>query len=1066
MLDIELLLGAYRSGKTRALVAELLAFKKQFPLKAALILVPSARYGKLFKEILHKELEAQKIAGLFGVQITPFYQACLEELRKRRGEVTVVPEEIRPAIMARVLSEMKGRGEINSLSAISEFQGTASAELELIDEFQRAGLAPDDLFARLEESCCQESRFLELALVYRRYCEKLADLASHDQKTMAMLCREALFSDARNDYGMLVIDGFDRISHLQGQIFAGLARCAEKTRIAFDYASDSLSESCSVSQGASGPLEDDPCSGPDKMRAALRQCAEDYRWKEASFEELILNLRPRIKLMSAPQENASNTFCSVESSSSLDRFIEMRELVRNLKIALSERKKKPSELLVIIRSYDAYAGAVEAAFEEAGLNYFIDGSASIAELAPWQFLKQLFLLSQNEFKRKDLIDILRSPYMNLEAIGLSPRTVSQLDRFSYQMRLVGSFELWQKALAEQFSEPIPGLLTFLADFNFAEDEKDVRANCRQLEDLIDKYVRLPGSEHDLRSARANAERETIKAVRRCLKVMSVQQDMLGLELETFAEFFQRFQSLIERSNFPRPRPDNEVITISSAELAANRPFCEIYICGMVEGDFPRHVSAKGFLSPEETKRWLSFGIDIRNPRHEPGFERALFYSLLERAKDRLVLSQAQYELSSEELLPSFYLSELQDRVGVGTQRMAPFRNGLQIPFSSRDAIASVLWNAEALEHEQYQQLDRLSNASSGISLQWIPIQSALQAVLGRMNVQTANPYNGYLEEFFNCRALSVDLPKTWSASRLNDYGKCPFKFWTSHVLDMKPREEPERALTPALIGLTYHKVLELFFQAYAKVAPELRQERASELFESAFAAGLQWLDQRADFTPGPYFEHEKKELRFRVSRFIRNELQRIADDAEGYFPQMFEVGFGRKDSLFPPLVLEDEFGKKIMLSGSIDRVDLRREYSSGSDAEPAEREFARVIDYKSSSRSISIKEAEQGRNLQLPIYAMALQKAILPNTSVSAGQYLSISSARSVGKIDFESPEHGHIIDRTEFLVKSYIAEIERGVFSVKPNGKDVCKTCDHKSVCRIAELKAVMEESGDAETY
>lgn len=1066
MLDIELLLGAYRSGKTRALVAELLAFKKQFPLKPALILVPSARYGKLFKEILHKELEAQKIAGLFGVQITPFYQACLEELRKRRGEVTVVPEEIRPAIMARVLSEMKGRGEINSLSAISEFQGTASAELELIDEFQRAGLAPADLFARLEESCCQESRFLELALVYRRYCEKLADLASHDQKTMAMLCREALFSEARNDYGMLVIDGFDRISHLQGQIFAGLARCAEKTRIAFDYASESPSESCSVSQGASGPLEDDPCSGADKMRAALRQCAEDYRWKEASFDELILNLQPRIRLMSAPQENASSSFCSVESSSSLDRFIEMRELVRNLKIALCERKKNPSELLVIIRSYDAYAGAVEAAFEEAGLNYFIDGSASIAELAPWQFLKQLFLLSQNEFKRKDLIDILRSPYMNLEAIGLSPRTVSQLDRFSYQMRLVGSFEPWRKALAEQFSEPIPGLLTFLADFNFAADENDVRANCRQLEDLIDKYVRFPGSEHDLRSARANAERETIKAVRRCLKVMTVQQDMLGLELESFAEFFQRFQSLIERSNFPRPRPDTEVITISSAELAANRPFSEIYICGMVEGDFPRHVSAKGFLSPEETKRWLSFGIDIRNPRHEPGFERALFYSLLERAKDRLVLSQAQYELSSEELLPSFYLSELQERVNVETQRMAPFRNGLQTPFSSRDAIASVLWNAEALEHEQYQQLDHLSNANSGISLQWIPIQSALQAVLGRMNVQTANPYNGYLEEFFNCRALSVDLPETWSASRLNDYGKCPFKFWTSHVLDMKPREEPEKALTPALIGLTYHKILELFFQAYAKVAPELRQELASELFESAFAAGLQWLDQRADFTPGPYFEHEKKELRFRVSRFIRNELQRIADDAEGYFPQMFEVGFGRKDSLFPPLVLEDEFGKKIMLSGSIDRVDLRREYSSASDAEPAEREFARVIDYKSSSRSISIKEAEQGRNLQLPIYAMALQKAILPNTSVSAGQYLSISSARSVGKIDFESPEHGHIIDRTEFLVKSYIAEIERGVFSVKPNGKDVCKTCDHKSVCRIAELKAVMEESGDAETY
>lgn len=1052
-LDIELLLGAYRSGKTRTLVAELLAFKKNNPLKPALILVPSARYGKLFRAILHQEMTAQNVAGLFGVEIMPFYQACLEELRKRRGDVNVIPEEIRPAVMAKVLSEMKLRGEINCLSAISEFHGTASAELELIDEFQRAGLAPDDLSARLEESCCQESRLLELALVYRRYCEKLQELGGHDQKSMAMLSREAIFAEQRDDFGILLIDGFDRVSHLQGQIFAGLARCSEKTRIAFDYVSETLQASAESLPAPEG----------------LRQSVEDYRWKEASFDELILNLQPRIRLISsADAADKSRSSCTLESSSSLDRFIEMQELARKVKIALVERKKNPSELLVIIRGYDSYAGAVEAAFQEAGINYFIDGSASISELASWHFIKRLFLLSQNEFKRKELIDILRSPYMNLEAMSISPRAVSQLDRVSYQLRLVGGADEWLKIIGgNQLTEPVSGLKVLLNDLNFDSSVSDLRAHCRRIENLIEKYMRFPASEHDLRSARANAERETIKAVRRSLKLMLVQQDLLGQEKETFSEFFQRLQSMIERSNFPRPRPDSEAVTVSSAELAANRPFSEIFICGMVEGDFPRHMSAKGFLSPEETKRWLSFGIDIRNPRHEPGFERALFYSLLERAKDSLVLSMPQFELSSEELLPSFYLSELQERANAQTARLAPYKTGMRKPYSSRDAIASVLWNSETLEHEQYQLLERLSNAHAALSVQWIPIQNALQAVIGRMNLQTANPYNGYLEEFFNCRALSIDLPDTWSASKLNDYGKCPFKFWTNHILGITPREEPERGLTPALIGLTYHKVLELFFQAYGKVEPAHRQERSSQLFEEAFSAGLEWLQQRSDFTPGPYFEHEKKELRFRVSRFIRNELQRIADDPDGYFPQMFEVGFGRRDSLFPALVLEDEFGKKILISGSIDRVDLRREYSSEpNEVEQTLREFARLIDYKTSSRNISIKEAEQGRNLQLPIYAMALQKSILPKTSVSAGQYLSISSARNVGKIEFDSPEHGHIIDRAEFLVKSYIAEIERGVFSVKPNGKDVCKTCEHKSVCRIAELKAVMEESNDAETY
>lgn len=1048
-LDIELLLGAYRSGKTRTLVAELLAFKKNNPLKSALVLVPSARYGRLFREILHTEMASQNIVGLWGVEILPFYHACLEELRKRRGEPNILPEEIRPALMANVLSQMNSQGEIKSLSAISEFHGTASAELELIDEFQRAGLSADDLSARLEESCCQESRFLELAHIYQRYCQRLQQLELHDQKSMAMSCREALFAEARPDFGILLIDGFDRVSHLQAQIFAGFSRCAERTLIAFDYVRESAEEI------ASGSV------------ISLSQSPEDYRWKEASLNELVLNLQPAIKVMKPASDQSLVQKLVVESSTSLDRFVEMQELVRNIKTAIVERKRKPSEILVVIRSYDSYAGAIETAFQDAGISYFIDGSAALAELAPWQFIKRMFLLSQNEFRRKEVIDLLRSPYLNLEAVGLSARAVSQVDRISYQMRLVGGFDGWQKLfLSEKLSELSSSFGSFLEQLNFDDSSLDLQLHCQRLETVLEKLMRFPASEHDLRSARANHERETIKAVRRCLKLMLTQKEILGQESETFAEFFQRFQSLIERANFPRPRPDVDVVTVSSAELAANRPFAEIFICGMVEGDFPKHVSAKGFLSPEESKRWLSFGIDIRNPRHEPGFERALFYSVLERAKERLILSSPQFELSSEELLPSFYLSELQERIAVQKSGSGPYVNGLCKPFSSRDAIASILWHSDSLEHKQFQLLDRLSDSHAAISVQWIPIQNALQAVIGRMNLQTANPYNGYLEEFFNCQALSIDLPETWSASKLNDYGKCPFKFWASHVLDLEAREEPELGLTPALIGLTYHKILELFFQSFSKTDPKDRQTLSAGLLDIAFEGGLEWLEKRPDFTAGPYFEHEKKELRFRVGRFVRNELQRIADDEDSFFPQMFEVGFGRRDSLFPPLHLEDEFGKKILISGSIDRVDLRRVQTDSSEDEPKEREFARLIDYKTSSRVISIKEAEQGRNLQLPIYAMALSKSILPKTNVCGGQYLSISSARGVGRIDFDSPEHGHILDRSEFLIKSYVAEIQRGVFSVKPNGKEVCKTCEHKSVCRIAELKAVMEESNDAEAY
>ena len=1053
-LDVELLVGPYRSGKTRTLIAELLAFKQSNPLRAALIIVPSARYGRLFKQILDEELLKTKTAtmtGLFSVEIMPFYQVCIEELRKRRGALSVLPEEIRPALMSRVLSEMKRNGEINTLSIIAEFHGTASAILELIDEFQRSGLSADDLSMRLARSVCQESRYLELALVYRRYLQKLNELKCLDQKSLAMLCREALFADPRPDFGMLIIDGFDRVSHLQGQIFAGLAQCADIVRCAFDYILPPESENAATTQ--------DP----------LAQSPEDYLWKEAGFRELVLNLKPRLKHMEARRSHAP----SVVASSSLDRFCEMQELVRSIKSALLEEKVDPSEILVVVRAYDAYAGAIESAFQDAGIGFFIDGSAAVVELAPWQFIKQLLILGQGDFRRKALLDLLRSSYLNLDAMSMSARHVSFLDRESYDARFVGGLEPWIKYLAhEKFDQFSETLIAFMTALNFGDQLKSCEAHVRYIEDLIDRFMKFPASEHDLRSSRANAERETIKALRRSLKVMLTQakvlqdpQDQLDQRepLESFEQFFSRFLSLMENSNYPRPRPQSNVITISSAELAANKRFSRIYLCGMVEGDFPRHQAPRGFLSPDETKRWLGFSVDIRNPRHEPGFERALFYSLLERASDKLILSIPQYEISSEELLPSFYLSELQEEIELPVNRLLPYENGLRKPYSSNDAICSVLW------HSDFRQVDQMAIQYPVLNQRWIPIQNALQSVLARASKQTNNLFNGDLAEFFDLGALSLISPPTWTASKLNDYGKCPFRFWTSHILNLNPREEPEPGLTPALIGQTYHKILEIFFSALYKTARQNRGARVAELLDLAFEHGIKWLQQRTDFSPGPYFEHEKKELRFRIQRFVQRELQRLADDPD-FFPAMFEVSFGRETSLYPALVLDDEFGRKISISGSIDRVDLpeKLEANAGEAAQlQSENEImdARVIDYKTGSRSITIKEAEQGRNLQLPIYALAMRKAIMPGIRVNAASYLSISSARPVGRIDFESGEHAHISDRAEYLIKSYVSQIERGVFSIRPNGRDVCKQCQHVSACRIGELKSVMEDS-DAEVY
>ena len=77
-----------------------------------------------------------------------------------------------------------------------------------------------------------------------------------------------------------------------------------------------------------------------------------------------------------------------------------------------------------------------------------------------------------------------------------------------------------------------------------------------------------------------------------------------------------------------------------------------------------------------------------------------------------------------------------------------------------------------------------------------------------------------------------------------------------------------------------------------------------------------------------------------------------------------EVEFDKKGE-YKPIKLELEDGKKIEITGKIDRIDIAKE-SDGN--------YLRIIDYKSSSKNIDLNEVYAGLQIQLLTYADAVCK--------------------------------------------------------------------------------------------
>lgn len=1006
-----ILLGPYRSGKTGQLVRDLVAAKREYPLDRCLILVPSQRYGALVREKLAEVLSenADGPAGMFGVEIATIYDACGEVLRMAGEQQVVLPRELAAAVAGMAVKELKQRGALDRLGAISDFPGTSHAILELLDEFERAALTPAHVLAATSGAVATDSKYRELAEIYREYWSKLDELKCSDQKRMVYDSREILSRRDFADYRIrwLIVDGFDRISPLQAEVIQALSLHAAETHIAFDYIEPSL---------------------------RTDEETDEYSWKDSSFEELR-------KRFPNPPEYAARVSTSGPAQQvafkTLDGYFEMQEIARRCKEAILLRGTKPEQILVVARDIGQYATAAEAAFDNARIPYEIDRSQEYRDLPLFKLLMKMASLAHDDFGRREMCECLRSPFIDLDALGLKKPEVDSLDKKSIEKGVVGGREQWSRFLETNMPERVAAAVLKFFEMVTPPEFATLSAYCRWLEGIENVAIR----KHTRLNLADPSENAAIQGLRQVVRTLVQQETLFGDQQCSRGQFLSLLASTADGATYRRASRGGSAIHICSAEQAPNRRFDEIFVAGVVEGHFPKHSGASGFVSAEERGRWSSFGVLLANPREEAGFERALFKSLIERARKRISFSLPEFTFGGEEAIPSFFLTDGTANVD-RISHIKHAHESLKQPVSAREAVAGWLWLKPGIEIGS-----RLTGHPATEEF-WQTINVSVLAAYQRHQKNSANAYNGYLVDLTQSHWLEVKLPSAWSASAFNNYGQCPFKFWLSNLLSIEPRREPEPGLAVDIRGRLYHKALEIYYSRMVQLRPEEREAPRENMLHDSLKEAIDSFAEDPQFTPGPYWENEQKDMLFRLRRFIEFDGDR--SDAQ---PALFEARFGMtfSDQSYPPLIVEGENGP-IVIRGVIDRVDIHET----ADGEPL---AATVIDYKTSSSPISLADAQVGTNLQLPIYALAVSRSILPQAKVKSGHFLSINAAKSIGQIDFGGEKAAGLLEATSKRISDTVSAVRNGDFTVRPANSKVCKNCIHKPVCRVVDLKHAESE-------
>ncbi len=538
--------------------------------------------------------------------------------------------------------------------------------------------------------------------------------------------------------------------------------------------------------------------------------------------------------------------------------------------------------------------------------------------------------------------------------------------------------------------------------------------------------------------------------------------------ESFADVARRALSGLETATEQRVGRDGAAVL--SPQQLRGLSFRVVVFCDLAEGGFPPRPAPDPVLLDGERKLIAAAcGARLPGSAELPDEHDALFALARMAALEHLVLvhprldsstgrprlpSRALLGLARELVGGSVAFEELDTDGGCGgvVRRVG---SGPGEPVDLRDVDLAVLALAGGRRDGRPAWLDAYGAAVLGSAR----TERGAAAAAGRRRA-ALGPYDGVLSQANAARAAEAVFAAPVSPSALQSYLSCPFAFYLRYVLGLQVPDEPDEALSiePVDLGSVAHEILQNAYALAAQAGPPSKDvvlagldQAAEHAFARAEARGL---------TGFP--------LSWRVvSGELLADLRHVvaADPCwdDGLAPARFEWSFGRStapatlgddssaplgaDDAAPPLGAGDDAPAPELLVG--DRVVRFRGRIDRLDESPDGRRV-RLVDYKTGKGTTESERVGAGRDVQLPVYVLALLASGAPAPESLVAEYRMVR--RRAGFARLALP--GGLDEVRESLAATLaiaVAGIEGGLFPRWPDR--ACAYCDAAASCGVDRI-------------
>lgn len=1000
-MSVRFLLGASGSGKSRQIYNEIIQASIKEPERNFYLIVPEQYTMEAQRELVTMH-PAGGMMNIDAIGMNRLAYRVFDELGISTGQV--LEDFGKSMLIKKILCEQQDTLQVygnyyDKLGFVDEMKSMMSE----IFQYNIKQDTIDEIMEQIPEDSVVAGKMQDIRHIYEEFeafageryivAEQLVELLTRHVGQSKLVCGSSLY-----------FDGFTGFTPVQLELVEKLMTCADDLTFSFTlddrdqkyehikdyelfYLTKTTIKKLTEAAAAAGVEIESPVVLPGTINYRLGENRELFFLERNLF-------RSPYQKWKQPLERIHLT----ATGDAQDEIVFVASTIRRL---VREEGYRYKDIAIVAGDLEQASHIYERVMEEYEIPVFIDANACLKANPCAETIRSVLAVLADDFSYDSVFRFLKAGMTDL-----SFEDIELLENYALK-RGVRGYSRWNRAVSENYEKTSPvnveeirqAFMKMFGDIRkvFADKKAVTKDYVEALYDFllqIHVYEKLEARKNELYEENRINEGDAYGQIfEKTVRLFDKIAELLGDTKMSVKEFYEIVDTGLSDIEVGVVPPTVDRVLIGDITRSRLNHIKVLFFTSVNDGIVPKAPKKGRILSDRDRDILSGCGLELApSDKQNSYIEQFYIYTILTKPSDHLYISYHKLSASLESMRPSYLLGRISSIFP--SLQAEEYDAASCMPDTVNRSLRRILRTEE----------DDSEDAESRILTRILTEKGFARELTA---IYKGRTYRNVAEQLPpETIALLYGRYLHASVSKLELYARCGFAYFLKYGLRLKEREMYQ--VDVRNVGVILHSVMEGLFK---QVRDTRNNDWENFPEDERMLMVTELVNRAAEESAGDFFEDNARNAY--MLQMIERMAQTSADMLQKHIrlgsmkPGMLEKTFDSAKDEVGSYLFELPNQIRMSINGKIDRVDVEEEDGTV---------YIKVIDYKSSTRKLSLEEVLNGEQLQLVTYsaiAYEIEKMIYPDKNIQIAGLLYYSFDDPV--IEIESSEIDTDTEQPEF---------------------------------------------------